>query len=816
MKRFWTGIIKPLVEGIKPTTMVEIGVDKGKNTRNILEYCLENECELISIDPFPDKSVNELEYEFENQFSLIRDLSLNVLSDIENAQIYFIDGDHNWYTIYNELMVIQDKAKEYFPLVFLHDVEWPYALRDLYYNPDDIPPEYTNQYAQKGIDLFSNQLMEKFGFNNEFYNALESGNEKNGVLTAVEDFLKCTNFDLKFFKIPGFHGLGIIYDQKTYVENNNFKRSIDDLMASVEYINDYMRKLSYANYDLLNKFSLLEGEILTQEEKNHELLNKIKILSDNEKLLNQNINNLDDMLLKKNEEIGNLLLKKNEEIGNLLLKKNEEIAILDSKLLKEHQKFVDLELNIKTLSSSRKEDIYKNFKILFSKYLSSKQIPKKAKLARLSNIPYLFILLKSKGNLKKVWVNIKGYQAIKSLGLFDEAYYLNNYKNVLISGMNPLIHYIYYGYKENKSPSAIFDDKYYLNRYNDVKTSGINPLVHYSIYGINEKRKIIAIDERDQKKINLEQDRGSNKNEIKDEKDRIVNKNASIIELYPFQNDDPLVSIIILNRNGLEHLKRLFKNFKKNIAYPAYEIIVVDNGSTDESISYLNALQSNLPIKIVKNNKNKSFSEANNAAVDISNGEYILLLNNDIEPTFGWLNEMMQTALRYNNVGAVGAKLVYPYNFNSIYNKNNSFKIQHAGIAYKLESNNEINPFHLCKGLEAFDEYSNIEQLRAGVTGAVLLVKKEIYKEVGGLDEDYYYGYEDVDFSLKLLERGYLNIYCPKALLFHYELGTQETKEYSFLFNKFKNNETVLFNKWFNWLNKRIEDNMIFPKEYFK
>ena len=87
-------------------------------------------------------------------------------------------------------------------------------------------------------------------------------------------------------------------------------------------------------------------------------------------------------------------------------------------------------------------------------------------------------------------VNLKGYRAIKNLGIFDETYYLNKYKNVLISGMDPLIHYIYYGYNENKSPSALFDGKYYVNNNNDVKKSGINPLVHYSLYGINHGEKM--------------------------------------------------------------------------------------------------------------------------------------------------------------------------------------------------------------------------------------------------------------------------------------------------------------------------------------
>jgi hypothetical protein len=202
------------------------------------------ECKLISIDPILNSSQNELKSEFKDQFTLITDLSINVLSDLEDAQIFFIDGDHNWYTVFNELIMIQNKSKEHFPLIFLHDVEWPYARRDLYYNPDNIPQEYVNKYAKKGIDLHSKQLSEKYGVNKGLNNAVESGNIKNGVLTAVEDFLKITNFDLKFFVIPGFHGLGIIYDQTIYLNNSDFKRSIDDLMGILKHLNHYIPQLS--------------------------------------------------------------------------------------------------------------------------------------------------------------------------------------------------------------------------------------------------------------------------------------------------------------------------------------------------------------------------------------------------------------------------------------------------------------------------------------------------------------------------------------------------------------------------------------------
>ncbi|MDO8870921.1 MAG: glycosyltransferase [Methanobacteriaceae archaeon] len=290
--------------------------------------------------------------------------------------------------------------------------------------------------------------------------------------------------------------------------------------------------------------------------------------------------------------------------------------------------------------------------------------------------------------------------------------------------------------------------------------------------------------------------------QVKEKYKEILSKNASIFNLHSFKDNVPLVSIIILNRNGLEHLKRLFKNFKENIQYPHYEIIVVDNASNDDSISFLVELEKFLPIKIIKNIENKSFSAANNEAARVAKGEYILLLNNDIEPTFGWLNQMMFSAMQSDEIGVIGAKLVYPYSPDSVYNINKSFKIQHSGIAFKEESG-FIKPYNITKDhIFSNTDHSDVE--RAALTAAALLVKKDKYLEVGGLDENYNYGYEDVDLCLKLLKVGYKNIYCPKALLFHYEFGTQEKTKKREVKKRRLKNQKIFYQNWNRWLQKKV------------
>jgi hypothetical protein len=118
-----------------------------------------------------------------------------------------------------------------------------------------------------------------------------------------------------------------------------------------------------------------------------------------------------------------------------------------------------------------------------------KKLEKKERKIRIKN-PYFYLLLKSKGNIKKFWVNKKGYDFLKDSEWFDESYYLKNYPKIKKSGLDPLLHYIFFGYKEGKLPSDKFDGNYYLNTNKDVKNSDFNPLVHYVLHGKNEKRPI--------------------------------------------------------------------------------------------------------------------------------------------------------------------------------------------------------------------------------------------------------------------------------------------------------------------------------------
>lgn len=214
MNRFWNIITRPILEKANATKVVEIGAEYGVGTKKILEYIVPKKGLLISIDPFPLFDADQWVADNKPYYSILRKFSLQVLADLKDYDAILVDGDHNWYTVYHELQAIEESFKDKdLPIVFLHDISWPYARRDLYYNPQTIPDEFRHPYAKKGMLPNQNKLSDNGGINYNLYNAVEANTPQNGVLTAVEDFIKETSRELVLIKIPIFHGFGILIEK---------------------------------------------------------------------------------------------------------------------------------------------------------------------------------------------------------------------------------------------------------------------------------------------------------------------------------------------------------------------------------------------------------------------------------------------------------------------------------------------------------------------------------------------------------------------------------------------------------------------------
>ncbi|CAK6697401.1 hypothetical protein MNNICLKF_02237 [Synechococcus sp. CBW1107] len=222
----------------------------------------------------------------------------------------------------------------------------------------------------------------------------------------------------------------------------------------------------------------------------------------------------------------------------------------------------------------------------------------------------------------------------------------------------------------------------------------------------------------------------------------------------------PSVSVIIPTRNGLDVLRPCLLSLLSKTDYPNLELLVVDNGSDDPAtLAFLADLESEGRIRVLLDPSPFNYSSLNNNAVNQARGEWICLMNNDIEVIQSdWLVQMLAYGRR-PGVGAVGARLLYP-----------DRRIQHGGVLLGIGG----VAGHAHHGL-AHDDLgyycrAQLAQEISAVTAACLLVSKDHYQAVGGLDAEHLsVAFNDVDFCLKLGEMGLRNIYAPTAVLLHHE-----------------------------------------------
>ncbi|MCB0976566.1 MAG: class I SAM-dependent methyltransferase [Acidimicrobiales bacterium] len=231
---FWNTAIAPVLAAAGARRLVEIGALRGENTRQIIEH-LGPETELHVIDPVPDFDPAEHEAMFPGQYIFHRDLSLNVLGDLPPMDAALVDGDHNWYTVYNELRLLREVAEKNgapLPVLILHDVAWPYGRRDLYYNPADIPDEYRQPWRKKGMRPGTKGLLPVGGLNPTMCNAEQEGGPRNGVRTALDDFVAEYPGELRVVVLPIYFGLAIVADQERLRRQPELKAELDRLQST--------------------------------------------------------------------------------------------------------------------------------------------------------------------------------------------------------------------------------------------------------------------------------------------------------------------------------------------------------------------------------------------------------------------------------------------------------------------------------------------------------------------------------------------------------------------------------------------------------
>ncbi len=232
-----------------------------------------------------------------------------------------------------------------------------------------------------------------------------------------------------------------------------------------------------------------------------------------------------------------------------------------------------------------------------------------------------------------------------------------------------------------------------------------------------------------------------------------------------FNIKNPLVSIIIPSRNKAEILSTCVQSILQNSIYKNFEIIIIDNGSTEKSFfSTIAQLEYNYPDKIKCYTEDIPFNYSilNNKAVTYAKGDYILFLNNDTKLISENLIEELIRIAQLGNVGAVGPKLLYPND-----------TIQHAGIVLTLEETGAHIYSGAHKDTAGYFNNTNCLTNYSAITAACMMIKKDKFIQVGGFDENLAVDCNDIDLCCKLLTNGFSNVYVPWVKMYHHECLTR-------------------------------------------
>lgn len=245
------------------------------------------------------------------------------------------------------------------------------------------------------------------------------------------------------------------------------------------------------------------------------------------------------------------------------------------------------------------------------------------------------------------------------------------------------------------------------------------------------------------------------------------------------------VSVIIAIYNKKEYTIKCLESVFKFGPKHEFEVIVVDNGSTDGSGDCLAKLGSK--VTVIANKKNLGFAKACNQGAKVAKGEYLLFLNNDTVVTNRWLDILVEELDSNKAVGIVGPKLLYT-----------DGTVQHAGVVFDKNR----WPHHIYRKEGGAALYVNKKREFQCLTAACLLIRKDIFNDVGGFDESYINGLEDADLCFKIRELGFGILYCPESTVYHHESITEGRAEHD------NHNYELLISRWSHKIKVDYQDYM--------
>ena len=545
-----------------------------------------------------------------------------------------------------------------------------------------------------------------------FFTGVHDNKPRNRILTAVEDFINESNLIFSFKLIDQFSGLGILY-----IKNDKIDHIIEKVVGSIDLqdiLEDERVKLSIK----LSESKIQNNIFQNEYNKNKNILKSLK-------------NGLNSVKSKINQTETKLNIREIQ-----LNKAETQLNHIETRMKHSKNKLnsSDIQIMVKQ-NDDQIEQLYRDMDYFKSRFYEMKyrdNYNRSIAQRFISKFPSLYLLFKTdKSGIKKTLINIKGYKAIKRHNLFDLGYYLKSNVDVRSSGADPVLHYLYRGFKEGRRPHPEFDSDYYLKSYSDVQKSNLNPLIHYSLYGIQEGRRI------NNKNI---------KNKLRVERLYLKIKEHSTYEINNILgavNSNKLISIIISIYNNYEYTKKCIDSVLKYTKIP-YELILIDNCSTDKRIrTLLNGLDKQSNIKIIFNTSPNGYIQNINAGIKHCDGD-VVILNNSTVVTSRWLQKLVVASYSDDKIGTVT-----PFS-----NDAGIFSVPELG------KKNELPVFLTLNGMASLVEKisTNINMEVPTVNGSCIFIKRTTIKDVGLFNEEELGSLDENDFFKRASEGSWKHI----------------------------------------------------------
>jgi glycosyltransferase involved in cell wall biosynthesis len=259
----------------------------------------------------------------------------------------------------------------------------------------------------------------------------------------------------------------------------------------------------------------------------------------------------------------------------------------------------------------------------------------------------------------------------------------------------------------------------------------------------------------------------------------------------PLPKGSPKTSLIILTRDKVSLLKQCIESLFDRTSYKNFEVIVIDNGSIEEeTFTYFDSLKKRANVKVVRDDRPFNFSALNNVGVQHCSGEILGFLNNDLEFTSAaWLEKMVAQAVR-KEVGAVGARLLFPNNL-----------LQHGGVILGIGGVAGHNHKGQPKEAAGYFNRAILSQNLSAVTAACILMRRDVFEQINGFDELLSVAFNDVDLCLRIRKEGYKIVYEPQAELYHHESASRGYENTPEKFARFEREVDFMKKRWGRALN---------------